>query len=169
MTVSYYAIPGLAPRTAIVPSDVIRVLCQVSGLTADQLKSKDRYAEIARARQLGMVIMYNECGISWARVGAHFGKDHSTCLHANKVVLLELKRNPVWLRMWEDIHTLLGLAGNDRLLIYLQQRFTVTYDPMASSYYVIEDGRNVARGTKDACHQFILKQLKIQGYGQEVL
>jgi hypothetical protein len=70
--------------------------------------------------------------------------------------------------MWEDIHTLLGLAGNDRLLIYLQQRFTVTYDPMASSHCVIEEGKKVARGTKDACHQFILKQLKIQGYGQEV-
>ena len=64
-------------------ADVMRIVCEVHDVTVDQLKSKRRTQDLARARQIAMYLSREMTGASLNQIGRAFGnKDHSTVSHA---------------------------------------------------------------------------------------
>ncbi len=68
-------------------ADVIEVVASHFGFTVDQLKSKRRTQDLARARQTAMHLARELTGASLNQIGrAHGGRDHSTVAHACNVI-----------------------------------------------------------------------------------
>ena len=64
-------------------ADIMRIVCEVHDVTVDQLKSKRRTQDLARARQIAMYLSREMTGASLNQIGRAFGnKDHSTVSHA---------------------------------------------------------------------------------------
>jgi len=68
-------------------ADVMEVVASHFGFTVDQLKSKRRTQDLARARQTAMHLARELTGASLNQIGrAHGGRDHSTVAHACNVI-----------------------------------------------------------------------------------
>lgn len=68
-------------------ADVMEVVASHFGFTVDQLKSKRRTQDLARARQTAMHLARELTGASLNQIGrAHGGRDHSTVAHACTVI-----------------------------------------------------------------------------------
>jgi chromosomal replication initiator protein len=68
-------------------ADVIEVVADHFGFTVDQLKSKRRTQDLARARQMAMHLARELTGASLNQIGRAFGgRDHSTVAHACNVI-----------------------------------------------------------------------------------
>jgi chromosomal replication initiator protein len=64
-------------------ADVMKTVGEVHDVTVDQLKSKRRTQDLARARQIAMYLSREMTGASLNQIGRAFGnKDHSTVSHA---------------------------------------------------------------------------------------
>jgi len=64
-------------------ADVMKIVGEVHDVTVDQLKSKRRTQDLARARQIAMYLAREMTGASLNQIGRAFGnKDHSTVSHA---------------------------------------------------------------------------------------
>ena len=64
-------------------ADVMKVVADAMDVTVDQLKSKRRTQDLARARQLAMYLSREMTGASLNQIGrAYGGRDHSTVAHA---------------------------------------------------------------------------------------
>ena len=64
-------------------ADVMKIVGDVHDVTVDQLKSKRRTQDLARARQIAMYLSREMTGASLNQIGRAFGnKDHSTVSHA---------------------------------------------------------------------------------------
>jgi chromosomal replication initiator protein len=76
-------------------ADVIKVVAEVHELTVDQLKSKRRTQDLARARQIAMYLAREMTGASLNQIGRAFGdRDHSTVSHACQKIQKEMKTDP---------------------------------------------------------------------------
>jgi chromosomal replication initiator protein len=66
---------------------VINEVANIYGLTADELRSKKRSANISTARQIAIFVVHKITGLSYVEIGKEFGgRDHSTVVYAvNKV------------------------------------------------------------------------------------
>jgi chromosomal replication initiator protein len=68
-------------------ADVMEVVASHFGFTVDQLKSKRRTQDLARARQMAMHLAREMTGASLNQIGRAFGgRDHSTVAHACNVI-----------------------------------------------------------------------------------
>jgi chromosomal replication initiator protein len=76
-------------------ADVMKVVSDVHDLTVDQLKSKRRTQDLARARQIAMYLAREMTGASLNQIGRAFGgRDHSTVSHACQKITGNMKSDP---------------------------------------------------------------------------
>ena len=92
------AIRDVLSDNVTVPVLIDRVLSEVSsyfGLTAEDLCSKKRTAEIAMARQIAMYAIREMAAVSLTQIGDVFGgRDHTTVMNSIHKVEDEMKVNP---------------------------------------------------------------------------
>lgn len=66
---------------------VIEYTCAVFGISTTKIKQKTRKREVVEARQAAMYLLGTFTKMSLKRIGLEFGgRDHSTVIHAKKVV-----------------------------------------------------------------------------------
>ena len=86
---SVYVIPGL-PKSSY--EIAIYVIKNTFGITENEMVENTRKEEIRFARQVCMVLL-NCSGLSLAKSGLPFNRDHATVLHSRKVIsnIIEVK------------------------------------------------------------------------------
>jgi chromosomal replication initiator protein len=73
---------------------IIDIVSAFFNIDADELMSKGRKQEVAKARQIAMYLMRTELGASYPGIGAQFsGRDHTTALHAFEKIQKEIEVN----------------------------------------------------------------------------
>jgi len=76
-------------------ADVMKAVGEVHDVTIDQLKSKRRTQDLARARQIAMYLSREMTGASLNQIGRAFGdKDHSTVSHACRKIAALMQSDP---------------------------------------------------------------------------
>ena len=76
-------------------ADVMPVVANAHDVTVDQLKSKRRTQDLARARQIAMYLAREMTGSSLNQIGRSFGgRDHSTVSHACQKIQGEVGKDP---------------------------------------------------------------------------
>jgi chromosomal replication initiator protein len=76
-------------------ADVMKIVAEVHDVTLDQLKSKRRTQDLARARQIAMYLAREMTGSSLNQIGRAFGnRDHSTVSHAYQKIQKDMKTDP---------------------------------------------------------------------------
>jgi chromosomal replication initiator protein len=76
-------------------ADVMSVVANAHDVTVDQLKSKRRTQDLARARQIAMYLARELTGASLNQIGRSFGgRDHSTVSHACQKIQGEVSGDP---------------------------------------------------------------------------
>ena len=76
-------------------ADVMKVVSDATDVTVDQLKSKRRTQDLARARQLAMYLARELTGASLNQIGRAFGgRDHSTVAHACQKIGKDMSDDP---------------------------------------------------------------------------
>jgi len=63
-------------------SDIEHAVAARFGMTREQMQRLTRARAVARPRQIAMFLAREITGHSLPRIGAHFGRDHTTVLHA---------------------------------------------------------------------------------------
>jgi chromosomal replication initiator protein len=85
-------------------ADVMTVVADAHDVTVDQLKSKRRTQDLARARQIAMFLAREMTGASLNQIGRAFGgRDHSTVSHACQKIHGETKTDPRFRGFVRDI------------------------------------------------------------------
>ena len=67
-------------------TDIQKVVSEFYGLTVSDLKSTRRERRIARPRQLAMYLAKQLTTLSLPDIALHFGRDHTTIMHAVKQI-----------------------------------------------------------------------------------
>ena len=76
-------------------ADVMKVVADATDVTCDQLKSKRRTQDLARARQMAMYLSRELTGASLNQIGRAFGgRDHSTVAHACQKIGKDMGDDP---------------------------------------------------------------------------
>ncbi len=76
-------------------ADVMKVVAEATDMTVDQLKSKRRTQDLARARQIAMYLSREMTGASLNQIGrAYGGRDHSTVAHACQKIGKDMRDDP---------------------------------------------------------------------------
>jgi chromosomal replication initiator protein len=76
-------------------ADVMSEVADAHDMTVDQLKSKRRTQDLARARQIAMYLARELTDASLNQIGMAFGnRDHSTVSHAHKKIKAEMGKDP---------------------------------------------------------------------------
>ncbi len=76
-------------------ADVMTVVGEAHDMTVDQLKSKRRTQDLARARQIAMHLAREMTGASLNQIGRAFGdRDHSTVAHACQKIQKDMAADP---------------------------------------------------------------------------
>jgi chromosomal replication initiator protein len=76
-------------------ADVMTLVGEVHDVTVDQLKSKRRTQDLARARQIAMYLAREMTGASLNQIGRAFGnRDHSTVSHACQKIQKDMHADP---------------------------------------------------------------------------
>jgi chromosomal replication initiator protein len=89
---SYFQVNSAGP---VKIADVMTVVADVHGLTVDQLKSKRRTQDLARARQIAMHLAREMTGASLNQIGRAFGgRDHSTVAHGCQKITQDMESDP---------------------------------------------------------------------------
>ena len=66
---------------------IVRKVSEISGVSEQDIVGKSRKMEIAEARQISIYLCREILGTPLVSIGMHFGgRDHSTVLHACKVI-----------------------------------------------------------------------------------
>jgi chromosomal replication initiator protein len=98
---SYFAGTSAGP---VKIADVMEVVANHFEFTVDQLKSKRRTQDLARARQVAMHLARDMTGASLNQIGrAHGGRDHSTVAHACNLICNLSKQDPQYRGMIKDL------------------------------------------------------------------
>jgi len=80
----------------------------VLGVPREELLSKRRTPRVTRARQLAMFLARDLTSLSLAQIAREFDRDHSTVLHALKVIE---QRNEPGSELAGDIHNVRAALG----------------------------------------------------------
>lgn len=97
---------SIAPQKVrdVSTDSIQRVVAEKFNVSVHDLVGKRRTHNIAFARQVAMYLCRKLTGCSYPEIGAIFGgRDHSTVIHANKVVSEKLERLPL---LGEDINAI---------------------------------------------------------------
>lgn len=73
---------------------IIDIISSFFNISTDDLVSKGRKQEVAKARQIAMYLMRTELSASYPSIGSQFGgRDHTTALHAFEKIQKEIELN----------------------------------------------------------------------------
>ncbi len=98
---SYFAGHAAGP---IKVADIMEVVSGHFEFTVEQLKSKRRTQDLARARQVSMYLARDLTGASLNQIGrAHGGRDHSTVAHACNLVGDLVRKDPQFRGLLKDL------------------------------------------------------------------
>ena len=97
--------------TAVSIEAIQQAVSSVLGVPRDALLSKQRTPRVTRARQLAMFLARELTPLSLAQIAREFERDHSTVLHALKVIQ---QRNEPGSDVAGDIHSVRAALGNPR-------------------------------------------------------
>jgi chromosomal replication initiation ATPase DnaA len=98
--------PAIAELASCTLASLTRIrteerLAKVSGhvarefrLPLEELQSRSREQRIAFARQLAMFVCHEITGAPFGLIGQHFNRDHSTAVHAHRLIERRLAREP---------------------------------------------------------------------------
>jgi chromosomal replication initiator protein len=80
----YSSLADLLPqRSSVVPSQVVKVVASIFGITPEKLLSRDRSRDIALPRQVAMYLLREEASYSLPQIGQVLGgRDHTTVMYA---------------------------------------------------------------------------------------
>jgi chromosomal replication initiator protein len=85
----------LKERATVSVEDVQRVVCERYGLRLSDLLSKKRSRDVAFPRQIAMYLSRKLGGGSFPVIGEKFGgRDHTTVMHALRVIEARLRNDP---------------------------------------------------------------------------
>ncbi|MDR0531488.1 MAG: chromosomal replication initiator protein DnaA [Oscillospiraceae bacterium] len=91
-----HAISDIESQERPIPVTIERIIEETArhfSLTAADLRSKRRSADISHARQVSMYIISQMTGLSTKAIGAEFSRDHSTVVYALRELRGELLRD----------------------------------------------------------------------------
>jgi chromosomal replication initiator protein len=98
---SYFAGNSTGPVKIV---DVMEVVADHFDFSVDQLKSKRRTQDLARARQVAMHLARDMTGASLNQIGrAHGGRDHSTVAHACNLIGSLARQDPKYRGLLKDL------------------------------------------------------------------
>ncbi|HZP46286.1 MAG TPA: helix-turn-helix domain-containing protein [Candidatus Binataceae bacterium] len=83
------AVPGLK----IDPALIISAVARAYRIDVAQLKSQSRAQHVAFARQVAMYLVRHITSVSFPRVASYFARDHSTVIHAHRLVAVRKADN----------------------------------------------------------------------------
>jgi chromosomal replication initiation ATPase DnaA len=98
--------PAIAQLASCTLASLMRIrteerLAKVSGhvarkfrLPLAELQSRSREQRITFARQLAMFVCHEITGAPFGLIGQHFNRDHSTAIHAHRLIERRLAREP---------------------------------------------------------------------------
>ena len=93
-------------------ADVMSTVADAHDMTVDQLKSKRRTQDLARARQIAMYLARELTDASLNQIGMAFGnRDHSTVSHAHKKIKADMAGDPRFRGFVRDIQEGIQKAG----------------------------------------------------------
>jgi chromosomal replication initiator protein len=75
-------------------ANVVATLRANSGYLMEELQSRSREQRIRFARQLAMFVCREFTGAAFGLIGQHFNRDHSTVVHAHRLIERRLAREP---------------------------------------------------------------------------
>ena len=85
---------GHISASEITVEEIIRKVSSLTNISEPDIVGKSRRAEIVEARQISIYICRDVLGTSLASIGMHFsGRDHTTILHAYKVIEEKKKKD----------------------------------------------------------------------------
>lgn len=90
-TPNYFALPGYKVNVSfkaqkLMPGKVIDCVCQCFMISSNDIFKKDRTRRIVIARQTAMYLLVNKCGVTKLATGRLFNQDHTTVIHAVRLV-----------------------------------------------------------------------------------
>lgn len=88
------------------PVTVDKIVDEVSrtyNVSAEDIFSKKKSADIAKARQISIYVVHQVMGLSSTEIGKKFNKDHTTILYTTDKIKNLLKSNEMERRLVEDI------------------------------------------------------------------
>lgn len=88
------------------PVTVEKIVDEVSrtySVSAEDIFSRKKSAEIAKARQISIYIVHEVMGLSSTEIGKKFNKDHTTVLYTTDKIKKLIKNNEMEKRLIEDI------------------------------------------------------------------
>jgi len=95
MKLSPYIYPGIDPnlrirsrmskKLPISPLDILRIVCEESDVTINEITSKQRFSRIVDSRQIFSYIMRYKFGYTYSQTGSILDRDHATIIHSCKV------------------------------------------------------------------------------------
>ncbi len=98
--ISYHAIPGLLQNKNITTErlsiqQIAEAVANAYGIDVETMKLKTRIESIRRPRQIVMYIAIKRANPHYttSATGRFFNLDHSTCIHATKVIENEMETN----------------------------------------------------------------------------
>ena len=82
------------PSRPLQISDILHAVSEHFGIRLSELLSRKRSRSVAFPRQVGMYLARKLTPLSLQEIGGHFGgRDHSTVLHAERVISLKQQRD----------------------------------------------------------------------------
>lgn len=92
-------------------ADIMRKVCQHYKIAKNELVSDRRSRYITVPRQVGMYLAHSLCEASLKQIGDAFGKDHTTVLHAVKMITAGVSANA---KLKSDVNTLLSELNTNK-------------------------------------------------------
>lgn len=89
--------------TPITIERIIEEVARTFEVTAKDIKSPKRAAQISQARQVAMYVVREVTNLSYEEIGKEFGRDHSTAIYAVQQVERNMKKRPDFKNMVNDL------------------------------------------------------------------
>jgi chromosomal replication initiator protein len=104
------ALAGTGQPTSAAPgvSEIVKRVAAAFGVTEADLLGASRLRGVMRARQVAMYLARERTGLSLPRLGAAFGRDHSTVLHACRKVEDDTANDLTLAKRVEEIRAAFG-------------------------------------------------------------
>ena len=84
---------GTEQNVEVTPTDIITETAKFFGLSATQLRGKTKTRPVSHARQLAMYLCREFTSLSLPKIGAEFGKDHTTVMYAERKIGKEMSKD----------------------------------------------------------------------------
>ena len=84
---------GAEQNVDITPADILQETARFFNIPISQLKGSTKTRPVSHARQLAMFLCREFTSLSLPKIGAEFGKDHTTVMYADRKIRKEMSKN----------------------------------------------------------------------------